>query len=211
MKVVALLGLLMLAGCAHQPPAAARPDSATVTAPRAGQECRNRPAAVESSATAQAPSQVPPLNPSPPSAPASVKSPPAPGVASRPPKPAPGAGPARLASSTAPPMAQSPRPVEALDLSALEQRLRDTRAIGVFTKLSLKNQVDDLLDTVREYHSGQHGATLQDAKQRYDELLLKVLSLLKDGDPALASSIRGSREAIWNLLADRDQFQKMHL
>ena len=36
-----------------------------------------------------------------------------------------------------------------LDLSALEQRLRDTRAIGLFTKLSLKNQVDDLLAQFR--------------------------------------------------------------
>jgi hypothetical protein len=98
-----------------------------------------------------------------------------------------------------------------LDLSLLAQRLRDTRAIGVFTKLSLKNQLDDLLATVRDYHNGQGNATLQDAKQRYDVLISKAVGLLQSGDPVLASSIRGSREAIWTLLADRDQFQKLHL
>ena len=35
-------------------------------------------------------------------------------------------------------------PASALDLASLEQRPRDTKAIGIFTKRTLKNQVDDL-------------------------------------------------------------------
>ncbi len=118
----------------------------------------------------------------------------------------------RATSKSAPAAPATPLPVAApatLDLTSLEQRLRDTHAIGVFTKLSLKNQVDDLLGVVRTYHGGQGKVTLQDARQRYDLLLLKVLSLLQDGDPALAADVRGSREAIWNLLADPVQFNKL--
>src|SRR5262249_31032276 len=60
-------------------------------------------------------------------------------------------------TATAPPTeapapAESPTLATTLDLGSLEKRLRETTAIGVFTKLSLKNQVDDLLDEFREFH-----------------------------------------------------------
>jgi hypothetical protein len=93
-----------------------------------------------------------------------------------------------------------------LDLVSLEQRLRDTKAIGLFTKISLKNQVDDLLAQFRAFHQGRAGAVLTELRERYNLLLLKVLSLLQDGDPVLARAIAGSREAIWGVLADRAKF-----
>lgn len=96
-----------------------------------------------------------------------------------------------------------------MDLVALEQRLRDTRAIGVFTKLSLKNQVDDLLGRFRDFYNKKSAATLSELRQRYDLLLLKVLSVLQDGDPALAAAISTSREAIWGILADPQKFSKL--
>lgn len=97
----------------------------------------------------------------------------------------------------------------ALDLTSLEQRLRDTRAIGVFTKLSLKNQVDDLLGRFRAFHHGQSPPTLTELRQRYELLLLKVVSLLQDGDAQLASAISASREAIWAILADPKKFAQV--
>jgi hypothetical protein len=93
-----------------------------------------------------------------------------------------------------------------LDLKGLEQRLRDTRAIGLFTKLSLKNQVDDLLARFKAFHQGQSGVTAGQLRQKYELLLMKVVSLLQDGDPALASAISASREAIWNVLTDPQKF-----
>jgi hypothetical protein len=104
---------------------------------------------------------------------------------------------------------QKPAASLALDLAALEQRLRDTHAIGVFTKLALKNQVDDLLNAFREFHGGRLKATLADLRQRYDLLLLKVLSLLQDGDPPLAAAISASRDAIWGNLVDTEKLQKV--
>lgn len=93
-----------------------------------------------------------------------------------------------------------------LDLVSLEQRLRDTKAIGVFTKISLKNQVDDLLTQFRAFHQGRAGVVLAELRERYNLLLLKVLSLLQDSDPVLAQAIAASREAIWGVLADPAKF-----
>lgn len=93
-----------------------------------------------------------------------------------------------------------------LDLKALEQRLRDTSAIGVFTKLSLKNQVDDLLQRFRAFHTKQSNVTLTDLRQRYESLLGKVLGLLQGADPDLARAIGASRESIWGILTDPQKF-----
>jgi hypothetical protein len=98
-----------------------------------------------------------------------------------------------------------------LDLASLEKRLRDTRAIGAFTKLSLKNQVDDLLNKFRAYYRREAKLTLAELRRPYDMLLLKVLSLLQDSDPPLARDIVASREAIWGILADPRKFNEAKL
>lgn len=108
--------------------------------------------------------------------------------------------------------APSPGKLEApppLDLTSLEKRLKETNAIGVFTKLTLKNQVDDLLNQFRAYYQGRVKITLAELRQPYDLLILKVLSLLQDGDPSLASAIRASRDAIWSILSDPVKFAKL--
>ncbi len=96
-----------------------------------------------------------------------------------------------------------------LDLNTLEQQLKDTKAIGFLTKISLKNQVDDLLDRFREYYSGTGKLTMTDLRRSYDLLVMKVLSLLQDHDQKLASKIVSSREAIWKLLADPKTFSTL--
>jgi hypothetical protein len=110
--------------------------------------------------------------------------------------------PAAAASAAPAPATSAPT----LDLAALKQRLRDTRAIGVFTKLALKNQVDDLLDKFRGFYGGQLKTTLPELRQLYELLVQKVLALLQDSDPPLAKEIVASREAIWGLLADPQKF-----
>ena len=79
----------------------------------------------------------------------------------------------------------------------------------MLTKLSLKNQVDDLLEQFREYYQGRLKTTLAELRRPYELLLMKALSLLQDGDPALAKAIFASREAIWAVLSDRDKFSKL--
>ncbi len=126
-------------------------------------------------------------------------------------KAAPAPAPAPKTASKAAPAPVAARPATPpLDLKSLETRLRDTKAVGVFTKLSLKNQVDDLLIQFRAYHKSQTPA-LAALRQSYNLLMLKVLTLLQDGDPALARDIVASREAIWGILADPKKFTDSNL
>jgi hypothetical protein len=60
-----------------------------------------------------------------------------------------------------------------LNLTSLEERLTDTPALGVFTKLSLKNQVDDLLGDFRSFYSGRSRVSLAELRQKFELLLFK--------------------------------------
>ena len=157
----------------------------------------------QSASPSAAPAAPPNANaPTAPSKPPAARSPPkaassAPEASSTPAKPP------AAAATTAQPAASPP-----LDLPALEERLRETHAIGVFTKLSLKNQVNDLLDEFRGFHEGQIKVPLTELRQRYEQLLLQVITLLQDSDAPLAKAIASSREAIWGVLSDPKTFAK---
>lgn len=79
------------------------------------------------------------------------------------------------------------------------------------TKLAVKNQADDLLEKFRAYHRKQSAMTLTDLRGSYDLLVLKILSLVQDGDPPLAREIDRSRTAIWDILADQRKFIESNL
>lgn len=104
---------------------------------------------------------------------------------------------------------EPPAAVPEMDLKALEDQLRRTKAIGFMTKLTLKGQVDDLLDRFREFYQGKSKWTMKELRRSYDLLMMKVLSLLQDEDAQLASAIVASREAIWGLLADPVKFETL--
>jgi hypothetical protein len=212
--IVAILGLFVLAGCAGVPsqaptapaqPAATAP-SAAVVPPTA--ELAPAPSSPAPQVSPAAPA---PQVPAPPPAAASANPTPGPGIAKTTPPavPTPAKPPAPAAQAA---KAESPAPAVAkpkappLDLASLEQRLKSTNAIGVLTKLTLKNQVDDLLDQFREFYQGKAKLTMTDLRRSYELLIMKVLSLLQDADQKLASAIVSSREAIWGLLADPKKF-----
>ena len=128
----------------------------------------------------------------------------APRVPARTPPPPPAAQPPK----NEPPALVSAKPEAPppLDLKSLETRLKETKAIGVFTKLTVKNQVDDLLEKFRAYYQGKLKTTLTELRRSYDLLVLKVLALLQDADPPLASAIAASRESIWAILSNPAKF-----
>ena len=190
---------------AAEPPAVAAPP----TQPAAGEAPQTRAPPAASPPVESRRSAAPAPAPSPAPAPRAPAQPPATTAASPLPTPAPTPTPL-VPKATAPAVApKSSAPP--LDLASLEARLRDTRAIGVFTKISLKNQVDDLLDKFRAFYKRQARTTLAELRQPYDMLLLKVLSLLQDSDPPLARDIIASREAIWSILADPRKFNEANL
>jgi hypothetical protein len=113
-----------------------------------------------------------------------------------------------VAPPVAPPVASPAAPAAPapLDLTALKEHLKATKAIGVFTKISLKNQVDDLMSKFSDYYQGKAKTTMPELRRSYDLLIMKVLSLLQDSDKQLAAEVVSSREAIWALLSDRKKF-----
>jgi hypothetical protein len=208
-RFIGLLSVSLVAACAsvEQQP------SKTTAAPAAVV------AAVDPPATADAPTEtlvaVPePVSPSVSApivaSPAKTVSEPVAAVAKPPVKVA---APAVVAQSpkqvSTPAVASTPKGPPPLDLKSLEAKLKETKAIGVFTKLSLKGQVDDLLKQFRAYYNGQNKTTITELRQPYDTLMLKVLTLLQDGDPPLAREISTSREAIWGVLADPVKFSSL--
>ena len=175
------------------------PVTPTVTPPAAMPPAAAVPPAAAAPVVTTAPATVSP--PQKPAAAAPVK------AAAKPPGKA--AAPVVQAASAQKPGAPARVAASTLDLDALEQRLKDTDAIGVFTKITLKNQVDDLLKRFKAYHQSDGKTALTQLRQSYDQLLLKVNDVLKNGDPSLAGQIMGSREAIWGLLSDPVKFAKL--
>ena len=185
----AVLPLLLAAGCATVapvPPVSEPP----VVAPQA--------ATPQPVAAPVAPTKTAPAKPA-----ATTVAPATPRAAPRAASPRPPATPPVVAAPTAP--AAPPT----LDLTALEAQLRATKAIGVFTKISLKNQVDDLMKKFRDHYGGKTVRTMTELRRSYDLLIMKVLSLLQDDDLMLASAIVSSREAIWGLLSDQNKFANL--
>lgn len=210
---LALVGVVA-AGCAG--PKHAQPQAPVVppTAPPAvAAEAPSAPAPVTAPAVAAAPTPVPrtaapgasPAAPTVAQVPAAAKPP---RIVAPPPAAAP---PAKVVPKPTPAPVAIPAPAVPLDLKSLETRLRQTKAIGVLTKLSLKNQVDDLVEMFRAYHKRQARTPLADLRRNYDMLLLKVLSLLQDSDPPLARDIVKSRAAIWSILEDPRKFTEANL
>ncbi len=114
----------------------------------------------------------------------------------------------KTAAKVIAPQAATAAPVPpSLDVASLKTRLRDTKAIGIFSKLALKNQMDDVLEQFRSAYRDGHKTAPLTLRQPYDLLVMKVLALLQDGDPELARSVAGSREAIWMILASAEQFR----
>ena len=89
----------------------------------------------------------------------------------------------------------------------IEQAIRPTGLLDPRIEVRpATSQVDDLLDRFRSHYRGGHKTPLPELRAAYDRLLMKVLSLLQDGDPALAKKIVSSREAIWGILSDPKKF-----
>lgn len=115
-------------------------------------------------------------------------------------------GPAEKAAETeAPPETAK----KEFDIEGLVASLRATKAIGFFTKLALKNQIDDLLGKFRCYHAGACDTSLLILSEEFNLLLMKVLSLLQDDDPDLFRALAGGREILWKNLTDPTAFAKL--
>jgi len=148
----------------------------------------------------------PPTDVPAPSAPESGAQNPAPAA---PPAAAPPSAPAPSPSPLPEASRPEPTPEEAtISLQELGARIKATPAIGTFSKLALKNDIDDLIDDLRGYHQ-HHEGDLDDLHQRYEALVLKLMALLEDDEPDLALALARSRDNIWSRLVNPVEFAKL--
>jgi hypothetical protein len=105
--------------------------------------------------------------------------------------------------------ATSQYPKGEFSVTNLVARIRGTDALGFFTKLALKNQIDDLLNQFREFHAGVNDTELSALNDRFNLLLMKVITLLQDDDPKLFQDIVSAREFLWTNLTDPEKFEQL--
>lgn len=194
---IALLACAALAaGCQGQDQrSAAPPEPAAPPAP----EVAERPA------TQAAAQELPPSAPPPPSPTPSPQAE-APGSPVKQPagRPAEERPPAPVAEAPA----SQPPAARGVDLEVLTQHLKDTPALGLFTKLELKSQIDELIEKARGTHA-RGKPPLATLRERFDLLVLKLLSLLQDDAPELAAEVAASRDALWAVLSDPVQVSRL--
>jgi len=146
-----------------------------------------------------------PEEPERPSAPPERDAPPPPREPPEPKPPSPVPGPEDTSVPETGPAPPGPPPI---DVDELVDRLKDTDAIGLFTKLRLKNELDDLTDALEDHFREAGGSPPPPPRlrERYDLLVMKVLAVLEDGDPELSHDLYRSRHLLWRMLADPGRY-----
>ena len=88
------------------------------------------------------------------------------------------------------------------NLDILITRLKETDALGVFTKLALKGDVEEIIEMAHEYQSLAALPKLQSVRERFDGLVLKTITLLNDKDPDLAADMYQARDLVWESILE---------
>jgi len=89
-----------------------------------------------------------------------------------------------------------------VDIEALKTRLKETDAIGLFTKLAIRSDILDLVDEINSYRKqAKLESKINELRASFDGLLLKMVALL-EGDPILSRDLYVSRESIWKSLLE---------
>jgi len=95
------------------------------------------------------------------------------------------------------------------DLDALIDRVSHSKSLGFLTKLSLKQDIDRFLKSIREHHDGTGDSSLEQLREQYDVMIHKLVVLLQDKDKELVKSIDNSRDTLWAILTDEKKFTSL--
>ena len=99
---------------------------------------------------------------------------------------------------------------EIVDLQILGNMLADTKAVGLFTKLGLKKDIEKMLSRLSKFHDGNSKFTLEQLEEQYDLLLMKIARHLQDKDLTLHRHLCNAWLVIWEDLRDFDRFHEHH-
>ncbi len=103
-------------------------------------------------------------------------------------------------------VAYAQAPGEQLDLESLERRLKKTDSLGLFTKLVLKAELDELLEDFGQHHSGRGDDGLEPLMARFESLVSRTLMLVRKGDAVLFRTLAASRGALRTVFSDPEKF-----
>ena len=98
---------------------------------------------------------------------------------------------------------------EVVDFEILEQRIRKTKAIGGLAKLKLSGDINKMVADLKTYHAGGSAHTLEQHRQQYDLLYMKVVSQVQDKDPELFNQLCNAWDPLWAALQDESNLKKV--
>lgn len=94
-------------------------------------------------------------------------------------------------------------------LDKLYEDLENTKAIGIFTKLSIKNNATRLQESFGAYHKGERPPDLEDLRHRYNLMVQEMMVLVQDKDPELAREIQDTKQLLWSILSDPEKYESI--
>jgi len=98
---------------------------------------------------------------------------------------------------------------EAIDFKTLEKKIRKTKAIGVMTKLKLSSDINKLLKELNAFHAGNSSLTLEQQREQYDLLYMKIVTLVQKKDPELFHQLCNVWDPLWVALQDEENLKKV--
>ncbi len=98
---------------------------------------------------------------------------------------------------------------EVIDFETLEKRIRKTNAIGGFAKLKLSSDINKMVADLKTYHAGDSPHTLEQHREQYDLLYMKLVSQVQDKDPELFHQLCNAWEPLWAELQDENNLKKV--
>jgi hypothetical protein len=98
---------------------------------------------------------------------------------------------------------------EVVDFKTLETKIRNTNAIGGFAKLRLSSDIKQMLADLKSYQAGESSLTLEQHREQYDLLYMKIVSQVQEKDPELHQQLCNAWDPIWTELQDEKNLKKV--
>ena len=99
---------------------------------------------------------------------------------------------------------------EVVDFEILEQRIRKTSAIGGLAKLRLSGDIKKMVAALKTYHAGDSPHTLEQHREQYDLLYMKVVTQVQDKDPELFNHLCNAWDPLWTTLQDGNNLKNVY-
>jgi hypothetical protein len=94
-------------------------------------------------------------------------------------------------------------------LEEMYRKINQSKTIGVFTKLSIKNNATRLNKSFEAHHKGKRPPNIKELRERYDLMVQEMMVLVQNKDPELAREIYKTRLLLWSYLSDPEKYKSI--